>query len=290
MKAEMIRRGLFIGWWLIGVFSLMPSGAEGWWVKGHGLIAEAAASRLPEEMPRFFTSSGKALAHLAGDPDRWKNRETPFLSKSEYSEHFLDLEDLEEQDWPTDRFKYIELCQKLNKKPSQVGFIPYTIMDYHERLALAFADYRKDPENEAVRMKAIVYAGCLAHYTGDLCMPLHTTRDYDGRKSPNGKLTQKGIHAKIDGFPETHGFTAEEMARPLEAKKMDDLWKHVKSVFMESHGQVDRCYELDLAKAFDKPTAESREFIMKRCHAAAQFTLDMWYNAWLRSANLSSPY
>ena len=271
-------------------FLLWSSGSDAWWVKGHGLIAEAAASRLPTDMPRFFVSSGKSLSHLAGDPDRWKNRDTTFLNKTEYSEHFLDLEDLDGHEWPSDRFKYIELCQKLNKKPNQVGFIPYTLMDYYEKLALAFADHRKDPENEAIRMKCIVFAGCLAHYTGDVCMPLHTTRDYDGRKGPNGQMLQKGIHAKIDGFPETHGFTAEEIARALEPRKVEDFWKHVQKTFMDSHAQIERCYELDMEKAFDKPTAASRAFIMQRCQASAQFTLDAWYNAWLRSAQLTPAY
>jgi hypothetical protein len=54
----------------------------------------------------------------------------------------------------------------------------------------------------------------------------------------------------------------------------------------ESHTQIDKCYELDVAKAFDNPTDESRAFIMARCRAGAQFTMDIWYNAWLNSAKL----
>jgi hypothetical protein len=53
---------------------------------------------------------------------------------------------------------------------------------------------------------------------------------------------------------------------------------------------VDRCYELDRAGAFDRPTAESRRFILERCRAGAQFTMDLWYSAWLRSATMPKPY
>lgn len=261
-----------------------------WWVKGHGLIAEGAASRLPDEMPAFFRTGGKALGYLAGEPDRWKNKEAMFLNSTEYPEHFLDLEDLEGQELPTTRFRYYELLRKLGKQPEKVGFIPYALMDYYEKLACAFADYRREPGNDAIRMKCLVYAGILSHYSGDICMPLHTTKNYDGRPGPDGHLKQKGIHAKIDGFPEKLGFTPEEIARDLQPKKLEDVWKEVRSRLDESHTHIDRCYELDLERGFDQPSESSREFIMKRCQTAAQFTADLWYSAWTKSATLPPPY
>ena len=56
--------------------------APGWWVKGHESITEAAASKLPDDVPAFFRAGGKHLAHFAGDPDRWKNRECKVLRAS----------------------------------------------------------------------------------------------------------------------------------------------------------------------------------------------------------------
>src|SRR5437763_9082952 len=120
-------------------------------------------------------------------------------------------------------------------------------------------------------MKCVVYAGCLAHFTGDAAMPLHTTRDFDGKKGANGTIVQRGIHAKIDAFPEKNGLTPEEMARGLEPKPIDDLWAYVKQRILESHALVGRCYELDVAGAFDQPTPESRVFILERCRVGAQF-------------------
>ena len=134
-----------------------------------------------------------------------------------------------------------------------------------------------------------MYAGVLAHFTGDCAMPLHTTRDYDGRKAGD-KVVQKGIHAKIDGFPEKFGLTAEEISRGLKAKKIDDVWAHVLKQINDSHAQVDKCYELDKAGAFDKPTEESRKFILERCRVGAQFTMDLWYSAWLRSEKMPKHY
>jgi hypothetical protein len=145
-------------------------------------------------------------------------------------------------------------------------------------------------QKKAIEKKCIVYAGVLSHYTGDAAMPLHTTRDYDGRKGPDGNLVQRGIHAKIDGFPELNGFTAEEISRMVEPKNIDDVWQHVNKTIKESYQHIERCYAIDKEGGFDKATPESRDFIMARCRVAAQFTADMWYSAWLRSAKLPPSY
>lgn len=279
--------------WLLATLTLAfaaAGGASGWWVKGHETITEAAAARLPEGMPPFFRAGGKAMAHFAGDPDRWKNREATYLRAGESPNHFIDLEDLQGKDLPEDRYKAASLLLRLKQRPERTGILPYALMEGYERLACAFYDLRQDPNNEAIRMKCLVYAGNLAHYTGDTAMPLHTTRDFDGRKGTDGTVEQKGIHAKIDAFPEKNNFTAEEIGRGLETKSIDDVWAHVRQAIHESHKHVGRCYELDKAGAFDKPTAESRAFILERCQAAAQLTLDLWYNAWLRSAKLPAHY
>src|SRR5262249_9765352 len=114
--------------------------------------------------------------------------------------------------------------------------------------------------------------------------------NYDGKRDKDGKMQQKGIHAKIDAFPERHGLTAEEIGRGIKAKQIEDVWDHVLKTIDESHKLVEKCYDLDLAGAFDKPTKESREFILKRCKAGAQFTADLWYTAWLRSAKMPRHY
>lgn len=282
MRRWLIAGGLVLG----GLAGLAPA----WWVKGHETIVEAAAARLPEEMPTFFRAGGKHLAHFAGDPDRWKNKAATFLKPAEEANHYLDLEDLDGKPLPETRAKAGDLMRGLKRDPDKVGMLPYAIMEGLDRLSCAFYDHRQDPQSPAVQMKCLVYAGNLAHYTTDAAMPLHTTRDYDGRKNADGTLTQKGIHAKIDGFPEKNRFTPEEVCRGLEAKKPDDLWAHVRGFIAESHKHIDRCYELDAAGAFEKPTDASRAFILDRCRAGAQLTMDVWYAAWLKSATMPPPY
>jgi hypothetical protein len=264
--------------------------APAWWVKGHESIAEAAAARLPESVPTFLRAGGKHLAHCSGDPDRWKNPDAKHLRAAEAPDHYIDLEDYADKELPADRYQAVALLIRLKQRPERTGMLPYAIMENYDRLCCAFYDYRMDPNNETVRMKCLVYAGSLAHFTGDAVMPLHTTRDYDGKRNPDGMTMQRGIHAKIDAFPEKNGFTPEEIARGLEPRQIEDMWAYVFGRIQESHRQVARCYDLDTAGAFDKPTAESRAFILERCRAGAQFTMDLWYNAWLRSAKMRPPY
>jgi hypothetical protein len=264
--------------------------ASAWWVKGHEAVTEGAVAALPEEMPAFFRAAGRSLGHYAGDPDRWKNPAAKYLRAATSPDHYIDLEDLGDNKLPPDRYQAIALLIRLQQKPERTGMLPFAIMESYDKLCCAFYDLRQDRDNAAIRAKCLVYAGNLAHFTGDAAMPLHTTRDYDGRKAADGTLLQKGIHARIDAFPEKNGLTAEEMGRDRKASALDDVWGHVQKTIQESHAQVDRCYDLDKAGAFEAPTDESRKFILERCRAGSQFTADLWYSAWLQSAKMPAHY
>ncbi|MFO0938841.1 MAG: hypothetical protein U0798_20240 [Gemmataceae bacterium] len=287
-----MKRKIGVGVAIVVAVAITAGLAPGWWVNGHATITEAAAAKLPDEVPAFYRNAGKLLAHFAGDPDRWKNRTTPTLRAAEEGNHFLDLEDLEGKELPqSSRFLGAKVVLDLKREPNKVGTLPYAIQEGYERLACAFYDYRQDPNNEAIRMKCLVYGGWLAHYTTDISMPLHTTRNYDGMVPADGKLLlQKGIHAKIDGFPEKFKITADEICRGLEANPPDDIWAYTFKTFKESHQQIEKCYQLDALKAFDTPTEESRAFILSRCRAGAQFTMDVWTAAWKKSATMPPHY
>lgn len=279
----MKRYGLFA----IVLSAVLVGVVQAWWSGGHESIAEAAAARLPDDVPAFFRRGGKHLAHFAVDPDRWKNRDAPFLRRSEEGNHFLDSEDLDGKALPaTHRFDAMKRLYADKKDPNKVGLLPYAIVENYERLMIAFYDHRKSPNNEAIPMKCLVYGGTLAHYTGDAAMPLHTTRDFDGRIQADGTVKQKGIHAKVDGFPEKNKITPEEICRGLEAKAIDNVWEHVNKFLAESHTHIGKCYEFDSAGALDKSTDESRAFILARCRAGTQLTLDLWYTAWVKSEKL----
>lgn len=300
---------------LISIILLLvwgPSSAFAWWVKGHAAITEAAVQRLPEDVPAFFRAAGRQIGQLSGDPDRWKNRATPVLRAAESPDHYIDLEDYKGQELPDDRYKAIKLILDLGGSPERAGMLPYALMEHFDRLTIAFYDYRQlrerearlkadgrewtaeekaelEAERAAIESKCLVYAGILAHYAGDAVMPLHTTVDFDGRtgvRDAEGRKLQQGIHAKIDAFPEKNGFTAEEIGRDICPEVIGDVWKRVKTVIFQSHAHIDRCYALDAEGAFDRPTAESRRFIMDHCRRGTAFLADLYLTAWQRSAKL----
>lgn len=123
----------------------------------------------------------------------------PQLTDREEPDHYIDLELLRGESLPEKRHAYLELCQKLNQKPAQVGYLPYAIAEHAQQLTVAFAEYRRFPEHPAIQMKVQVYAGLLAHYAADLSMPLHTTIHFNGRADPiTGQSPKTGIHARID--------------------------------------------------------------------------------------------
>src|SRR5947207_11167019 len=99
--------------------------APAWWVKGHETLTEAAATVLPDDVPAFFRAAGRSLAHCAGDPDRWKNREAKFLKPVVSPEHFLDLEDLDGNTPPRMRFEAYALLNTLKRDPEKVGMLPW---------------------------------------------------------------------------------------------------------------------------------------------------------------------
>ena len=278
----------FLALILIGLLAAPP--AHGWWVEGHARIAEAAARILPDDVPAFFRAAGRDLGHMAGDPDRWKNKDLPHLRSTESPEHFLDLEYLDGAELPVDRYKLIDLLKQNKRQPSVVGMLPFALLEAHDRLACAFQDYRSKPEDAIIRTKCLVHAGILSHYTGDCSMPLHTTKDYDGRPDDKGGFTQKGIHARLDAFPEKHGLTAEELAREVKVEAITSTRDRVMEEIRHGHGLVDKCYSMDAIGAFVTPTKESRSFVLDRCRRGVKFTAELWYSAWQKSATLPKPY
>ena len=202
--------------WIAVVAGLVAVPAQAWWGDGHGILTEGAVLALPEDVPAFFRQGGNIASHTVFDPDLFKNRGAPLLSHAEHGEHYFDLEYLEGRAIPAKRFDFIALCFELELDPTKVGMAPYAIAEWTGRLAVAFAEHRKWPENEVIQQKCLVYAGILAHYAEDICQPLHATRDYDGKKQADGTVIGKGIHEQVDSSVERLGFAPEDLAAEQE--------------------------------------------------------------------------
>ncbi|HEY3321560.1 MAG TPA: hypothetical protein VGP72_13915 [Planctomycetota bacterium] len=259
-----------------------------WWSGGHHSFTRTAISKLPEDVPAFLRNAAAEVSEISSEPDIWKHPSAPHLKSTEHPEHFIDIEYLDGQPIPKQRFDLTKIYVNKNVDLAQGGFLPYSIQEGYERLMVAFAEYRKHPEAPGLQQRILVYAGWLAHYCQDAGMPLHTTRIYDGKPNPDpaAKPFQKGIHAKMDAYPERNGFTPEVVGEGMKAEHLDDVWAAILATIDASHKLVETCYELDLQGGFDKEPAKSREMMLERSKACTKLTLDIWYSAWIDSAKL----
>lgn len=278
---------------VLAVLAAATAPGWSWWGNGHSIVTEAAVLALPAEIPGWFRQGRGTIAHCSQDPDVFKHRSTPQLRRAEEPEHYLDWELLKERPLPEQRYEFLKLCAELKQDPDKVGTLPYAIVEWTERLTTTFAEHRKWPGNPHVRAKALVYAGVLAHYTGDACMPLHTTVHFDGRARADGTSPRSGIHARVDSLIEKVPFTPAELSRELEVRAHEKLWPAVLAELKASHALVDQTYELEPLlpprEGAWKPDPRIRSWAQERGRSAARFTAEMYLSAWRNSARLTLP-
>lgn len=274
--------------------ALVACPAYAWHGPGHEKATEAAVIALKGKLPAFFTADPSIQAHGSVDPDVFKHKRAPLLMNAEYSDHYFDLEFLGGDDLPETRYAFIDYCAAKGLTPSKVGFAPYSVTEWTERLMVAFAEHRKWPENEHIERKIVVYAGLLAHYAEDLCHPLHTTVHFDGRVAkPGAESPRTGIHLKTDALTGKIPIAPKAVAHAIEPKAHDDIFKAVIAELKKSHALVDKVYALEkrypeLPEPIEKGSAVWR-FTEERLDASAEFTASLYLTAWEKSKEVELP-
>lgn len=281
---------IYVGVVLAG---LLAGAVWAWHAPGHGRAAVLAVEALPEDVPAFFRNGADAIAASSGDPDIFKK---PFagetLDAAEGPEHYLDWELIEGMDLPPTRYAFLRELYARKLDPKRVGLLPYAVVEWTQRLTAAFAEHRRWPDDPHISRKCLVYAGNLAHYAADLCMPLHTTVHYDGRADENGKSPRSGIHLKADGLLQKLPAGA-VTAGQLGPVAYDDLFPAVMKQYHQTRGHVDRLYELeaDIPDLREPLPADGPivEFSRDRLREAAEFTASLYLTAWRDSAKVEVP-
>lgn len=267
--------------------------AQGWYAKGHDVATRTTAASLPADAPAFFVQGVDTMANCSGDPDLFALRIVPQLRDQEGPEHYLDVEMLKGETLPALRYEYVALCAKKGIDASKVGFLPYAIAEYTQRVTLCFAEYRKWPNNPAIQAKTLVYAGVLAHYAQDMAQPLHTTVDFDGRVNADDTSPRTGIHNKVDALFGKLTAGPKELAKDVKPAPFADLMSAIFDELNRSHALVDRVYELEAElPAPDAPLApdsKAAQFAIERMQRAATFTSSLYLTAWQDSAKIEVP-
>jgi len=278
------------------------SPAAAWGGEGHTFINRVAAEKIPASMPRFLRRAVVEIAYLGPEPDRWRSPAEFALKNAQEPDHFLDMERIEWLD-PLPRGRY-EFYRKLYEKrastkenpddylPERVGLQPYITMEVYGRLKSAFREYRQlraaHQPTQAVQQGIVFYAGWLGHYVADGSQPLHTTIQYNGWVGPNPSRysTLHGIHAQFETAYVAANITAKDFAGLVKTPdRLQDPFASYVAYLKDSHAQVETVYSLEKAGGFTgKGIPTAFDFTTQRLAAGAQMLLNLWYTAWLESA------
>ncbi len=307
-------RALAVASFLAGLPIASPASA--WFTVGHAKVARAAVRALPPDVPQFFRDGAFGVGEAAVDPDLFKDRNLVALRAAEDPQHYLDWELIAGMPLPADRWLFTAQVLERKVDPKSVGVLPYSLLESVQRLTIAFAEHRRYPDDPYIRQKALVYAGWLAHYGGDLEQPLHTTIHHDGRALPDGSTPKTGIHQLVDGLFERVPFHEAALTRDLPIQVYADVWTAIQSELTASHALVDRVYalEAELRAAFPpappivtttgtpaptpaatpKPPppipASITAFTAERYRATASFLASLYRTAWEQSAAIQLPF
>jgi hypothetical protein len=282
-----------VAWLTLIAMLLLPKSAMAWHEKEHHRIVELTMTILLDGMPAFFIAAADDIAQGSSEPDLLRDPTLPQLRDAEHPEHFLDWEVFDAERLPATRYEYYRLCYRRGIDPSRAGTLPYSVMEWTQRLTFAFAEHRRWPEDEHIRRRCLVYAGILAHYAADLHQPLHTTIHYDGRVGEDGRSPRSGIHYRMDRLIRRIDPADVPDLSQMAIEPADDLWVQFWEQFRASHRLVDRVYALeDRLPSDDQPrmTDQAVRDLATECLSnAVRFTAVLYVTAWHDSQHIDLP-
>jgi hypothetical protein len=157
---------------------LLPLTGYSWGFFAHQRINRLAVYTLPPEMVGFYKKHIRYITENAVNPDRRR-----YAVAGEAPRHYIDLDVYGDSAlYKMPRYWQQAVEQYGEDTLMAHGIIPWHINRMKFQLTQAFKDRDLD---RILRLSAD-----MGHYIADACVPLHTTRNY------NGQLTgQRGIHA-----------------------------------------------------------------------------------------------
>lgn len=255
------------------------------------LAIETSAAVLPE----FMNASRAQIIYNGYEPDRWRDESSSAMHIAQAPDHFIDSEL-----WgplstlPTDRYKFMEALAAKKTELIKVGYAPYAIVENYGRLVNAFRYWRnaKTPEDrEAARANAVYVAGVMGHYVADTSQPMHMTIHYNGwaDNTPNPKNYTKDrrLHSRYEAAYVDAAVdiaqVREKVARP---QRLPNVFESVKEHLQKGFADLEPMYEMEKAGEFNPrtPRAKGTDFITTQLARGATMLSNLWYTAWLESA------
>ena len=277
---------LVILFWLVGVSQPLF-----WGFYAHSLINRQAVFSLPPEMMSLYKSEIEFITEKAVNPDRRR-----YAVVGEAEKHYIDLDhygdsaiNILPKYWPEAIEKFPEDSLRTH------GIGPWSAYLTFLSLTKAF-----EQKNKAAILRL---SADLGHYLGDLNVPLHTTKNYNGQLSG-----QDGIHGFWESrVPELlakdYSFwvgKAEYVEKPqlaiwdavAAAHAMVDSVLHIereltanfpsdqKFSYEERNGLTVRVYSRDFTTAYALALDHQVERQMRK---SIKMIADFWYTAWVNA-------
>jgi len=283
-----------------------------WGRRVHEVVPAEAARALPDSMPPLLRNNAERLAVLGPHPDRWRMEGLPHLRSSEAPDHYMNLEVIQGQDLPPDRYAYARLLEQsgVQREGQGVHFngtLPYGLAEHFDTLTAEFALYRLELDQAGkgnpnpdylhqLEENLIHEAGMMSHYVADATQPLHSTVHFDGwneriEPNPGGFRTRKGLHKEFEVFLANQVVNPTEVRQRLGAPSVleGDPLNFGMDLLKQSHGRVKRLYSLEAQGRLNPwtPSPEGRELVTEQVVTGARALRDLWYTAWVRSETVA---
>lgn len=312
---------------LITICVLTSPFAHAWGERGHDLITRVAVQQLGlksgfgKQFTEPFEQRDHMLSHISNSPDfHWRadymsdidrrlNSPTHWVSMETY---LLDIE----AKLPFG--SYQDFASKAKSKgidePEWVGTAPWRILQFYNLMVKSLKEVKKANTREeriTATNQALLYAGLMSHFVGDVANPHHTTTNHNGQLTGN-----TGLHAYFEGDvvrafslslsqeigEQANTPLAEQLG--LESKEkgksdaiLNDPTLLISALIENSFANVDRLTELDnsvslIEKSADdetdalRKTPESvaphyKSFAVERMALGAAVLAKLWTMAWL---------
>ena len=275
---------------------LFSTTAEAWGEEGHRYVNRVAAEHLPDDVPPFLKAAAARLAFLGPEPDRWRDSKELYKALSEVNgpDHFIDIDKPENfSALPNDRYQYAAWLRAQGKDPKDIGFLPYAILEGYQKLQVLFRMWREPQhaaEREQIEQNVIYYAGVLGHYVADGSQPLHASIHYNGWSTSANPdhFTREPLHWRFEGEYVKAQIKPEDFGGMVKAaQRLADPFTDVVNYLLESHRLAPEVYRMDKAARWEPSNrnADSKRFVAERLAAGSQMLVNLWYTAWLNSAD-----
>jgi len=256
--------------------------AWGWAGMQHLQITQEAGRRVPGEMSNAVAFA-KAAAFPSVCPDLWKA-----YDGEEGPRHYFEIDRLRgiaPEDIPADPGEAFGKAFRPSRE--ELGLAPWKIAELFgmTRDAMASGDWEW----------AARCAATMAHYAGDLHMPLHCVRNFNGQETG-----QNGVHTRIESQM-TKAFFKPVMVVPETARHLEDPFREAVGWAAQSAAMAPRWLRADLeatrAAGGDVETEDYyvalwerlEEDVLARISASVTDVASLFYTAWVDAGRPEIP-